>query len=312
MRVLVIGATGQLGSDIVERFIEADDEVFDLPSSVLRLGVTTSVPDVLVKYFIERSIDLVVNCAAYHNLRRCEDEPAAALHINANAVADIALACARTGRLFMHISTDYVFGGRETHWPGLDESVAPAPVNVYGASKLQGEAMARAVLGDRLMVVRVSGLFGKTPPSGKPGNFVDMVVKKVLAGEQLRVIDDQIVTPTYTWTAAQYIQRLAHVHAAKRSLPIVHVSGGRKMSWYQFAELIWSRIVENPDKAIRVISTGTPVRGDEGYEGFERPHYSALSRSLMWAIMREAGIAPPEFTTDLEHYLAMKGVLRQR
>jgi len=181
--VVVVGATGQLGSDVAEAF--AGHEVTRLAHEDFELGD----PDA-IRTTIERLRPaIVVNTAAFHNVPRCETEPEKAFALNAIAPRRLARACSDVGARLVHVSTDYVFDGAKQ--APYVETDRPNPLNVYAVSKLAGEY---AVLNDggNHQVVRSSGLYGVRPCRAKGGNFIDTMFRLAREKPEVRVVDDEV------------------------------------------------------------------------------------------------------------------------
>jgi dTDP-4-dehydrorhamnose reductase len=252
MRVLVTGAAGQLGSDLVELLGERAR-----PYDHRSLDVCDE--DAIARAFAASRPDAVVNCAAYNNVDLAEREAKRAFAINAHAVRLLA----RRGVPLVHISTNYVFDGRRDEPYG--EQDLPAPRSVYAASKLAGEHMALAY-GTRPLVVRTAALYGIAGNASKGGNFAERILARARSGEPLRVVADQLVQPTYTPDLAAAI--LAAVRAGAEG--IVHLTASGACSWYEFARAI----VGHAGLDVPVEPTATAVGG----EGAERPRNGLLAR----------------------------------
>ena len=139
--------------------------------------------------------DVVVNCAAYNFVDKAESEPDAAFAVNAWGVRDLARVCRDLDCVLVHFSTDYVFGLDSGRARPYAETDAPGPVSVYGLSKLAGEYLVRALC-PRHFVIRTCGLYGVWGSGGKGGNFVETMLRVAGQGKPLRVVDDQICTPS--------------------------------------------------------------------------------------------------------------------
>lgn len=224
MRVAVLGAGGQLGTDLL-RMMGAEWDLIGLPHSVVDVRQQDAVHEILAV----RRPDVVINAAAFVRVDECEDQVETAMATNAAGALHVARACRALGAIVVHVSTDYVFDGRKSA-PYTEED-APAPINVYGLSKWAGECAVRAYLPEHY-VVRVAGLFGAAGSSGKGGNFIETVVRKASAAEPLRIVDDQRMSPTYTRDAATVIAQIVD-----RRLPFgtYHVANGGECTWYEFA-----------------------------------------------------------------------------
>ncbi len=159
----------------------------------------------------------IVNTAAMHQVEKCEADPARAFAVNALGVRHLALAARALGARLVHVSTDYVFDGAKTA-PYL-ESDCPLPLNAYGNSKLAGELFVRS-LAEKHYVIRVSGLYGKNPCLEKGGlNFVDLMLKLARERKEVRVVDDEVLTPTATVDVARQILHMLERGRRRRPLP---------------------------------------------------------------------------------------------
>jgi dTDP-4-dehydrorhamnose reductase len=185
VRVLITGAGGQLGSDLRRLLPEA------LALDRQQLSVTDrgAVEEAV------RGCEAVINCAAYNAVDAAELDPRPALAVNAEGAANVALACRKAGARLIHLSTNYVFDGSGDR--PFSERDRPRPLGTYARSKLEGERRVLEILPEAL-VVRSAGLFGVVGSAVKGGSFPERVVRRALAGEQLRVVADQRLNPTYT------------------------------------------------------------------------------------------------------------------
>jgi dTDP-4-dehydrorhamnose reductase len=224
-RVAVIGASGQLGADIVRVLSQCGDYgVSPLTHEDLEVSDAARVDDVLRR--LEPHI--VINCAAFHRVDECQDRADEAMRVNAVGAWNVARACAALRALAVYISTDYVFGACG-HAP-YGEDDRPGPVNVYGISKLAGEQLV-ASAAPRWLVVRVASLFGLNPARAKPSGFVDVVLTRARRGEPLRVVHDIRMSPTFTADAARALEQLV----ADGNEGVVHVTNAGSCTWYEFA-----------------------------------------------------------------------------
>ena len=172
MKVVVLGPNGQLGSDIFAANARNGGGI-DI-EGVGRDALDVTDLDRIEGVLGPMSFDALVNCTSYHKTDEVEKNASLAFTINAHAVQRMATVCAGKGARFVHISTDYVFSGDATE-PYVEED-RPGPLNVYGASKLMGEELARNAHDDTL-VLRVASLFGVAGASGKGGNFVETMIR---------------------------------------------------------------------------------------------------------------------------------------
>jgi dTDP-4-dehydrorhamnose reductase len=229
MRVAVIGANGQLGSDVIEVFRERGDEVFPLTHSDLELANLDSVWAGMKPF----SPDVVVNTAAMHHVELCEQQPEKAFAVNAIGARHLAAVTKDIGAALIHVSTDYVFDGAKGQ-PYVEED-APLPLNVYGNSKLSGEQFVRS-LNEKHFVLRVSAIYGKQPCRAKGGrNFVELMLKLGRERGMVRVVDSEVVSPTPTAQIADQIYELSRCDA----YGLYHGTAEGSCSWYGFAREIF-------------------------------------------------------------------------
>jgi dTDP-4-dehydrorhamnose reductase len=264
-RYVIIGATGQLGSDLVRTF-DRPGELIPLGSRDLDILDAAGVRSALADLRPTR----VVNAAAYNLVDRAEDERQRAFALNAEAVGSLAAGCQALGAAFVHFSTDYVFDGRKGT-PYL-ESDTPGPLSAYGESKLAGEKLALERC-ERTVIFRVSGLFGIATSSGKGGtNFVETMLRLAREGKPLRVVADQVLGPSYTLDLARKVwavlPRVAH--------PIYHLTSAGQTSWYDFARRALG--------LAGVTAEITPVTAAEFGARARRPAYSVLAHAHLAAL----------------------------
>jgi dTDP-4-dehydrorhamnose reductase len=263
-RVLVLGATGQLGSDVVDAFAAAGHETVGLGHA----DVDVTEAEAVMAAVTNAAADLVVNTTAFHDLKRCEEEPALAYAVNATGARAVARAAEAHGAALIHISTDYVFDGRAQR--PYTETDLPGPLNVYGASKLAGEAL---VLADcsRAFVVRTSGLYGPRPCRAKGGlNFPSLMLKLARERGALSVVTDQVVGPTYTPDLARQLVALS----ATDGYGVVHATGVGEVSWHAFA-VETLRLAGLADVPVE------PTTSEVGGGGIKRPAYSILAHTRL-------------------------------
>lgn len=280
-KVVILGGNGMLGSDLAKAGEAAglDVGVLDLPQ--LDIRDFNNVREVLPQ------ADWAVNCAAFTRVDDAEAQRHAAFAVNGEGAHSVARVCARRAIKLLHVSTDYVFDGRKGR-PYL-ETDRPDPLGVYGASKLAGEKAVRAE-GGHFLIVRTQSLFGARGP-----NFVRAIVKKLREstdGAPLRVVNDQISSPTYTRHLADALVRL--IRLDKQG--IVHCVASGECSWYDFAQAIVERV--RPGYEVVPITTAELARPAP------RPAYSVLDTSLYnsWA-----GHPMPSWQDGLDAYLKEEG-----
>ena len=288
MKVLLIGANGQLGWDLAKALGAAGHQIVPSRHSELDVRNAAEVEKVLDSV----RPDAVVNTAAFHKVEECERNAARAFEVNATAPMNLARICSRLGAVFVHFSTDYVFDGAKSE--PYKETDLPAPLNVYGVSKLAGEHLIAAVA-ERYFVVRTCGLYGVRGSSGKGGNFVETMLRKARAGEAIRVVNDQVLTPTFTEDLAAAVSRLIGM----QHYGLYHASCEGACSWYDFARAIFELDGIHADLSpVPTSATASPVR---------RPPYSVMDKQRL----RSLGIEMPPWKESLARYLQARAVKRE-
>ena len=291
MRVVILGAAGQLGSDLRRLLPVAAggpaDEVIGLAHADLDVTDDGAVRATLGRL----QPQAVINTTAYHRVDECEGEATRAFAVNAVAVRRLAETCRELGAKLVHVSTDYVFGGRARS-PRV-ETDRPDPQSVYATSKLAGEHLVRGA-GGRHFVIRTCGLYGLAGASGKGGNFVETMLRLAREGRPIRVVADQVCTPTSTAELARVIGRLLPTEA----YGLYHVTNDGQCSWYEFAERIFTLVDLRPDLA----PTTTAAFGARA----PRPAYSVLRNARLQALGLDDLSPWPDALRD---YLRAKGHL---
>ena len=284
MKILLIGATGQLGGDLLRN--NPGHDVVAPGRDVLDLAR----PKEAVAMVSQLRPDVVINCAAFHNVPRCEEDPAQAFLINCAAVRDLAAACAKTGAWLVNFSSDYVFGGeRGTPWR---EDDLPAPVQIYGISRLAGEHAALAAAPERAVIIRTCGLYGLAGARSKGGNFVDGRVADARAGRRIEMACEQIVTPTSTDDLSRAV--FALISHSELAAGVHHLVNEGACSWYEFTcEIV--RLVGSHAEVVPV------DRGGRTGE-MRRPMYSVLANTRARAL----GVTLRPWKHALADYLRMK------
>jgi dTDP-4-dehydrorhamnose reductase len=263
MKVAVIGANGQLGTEIVAAFAARGDAVKALDHADVEISSLTSVESSL------RSLrpDVVINTAAYHHVDKCEADPALAFAVNSLGARNVAQVTDSLAAKLVHISTDYVFDGGKRA-PYTEQDLA-APLNAYGNSKLSGEYFVRSS-NPRHFVVRTSAIYGPNPCRAKGGlNFVELMLKLSREREEVRVVDDEFVSPT----TAREIARQLVVLSGTTEYGVYHATAESSCSWYEFARAIFDL-------------TGAKVRLERARPGdfsakVPRPKYSVLENAAL-------------------------------
>jgi dTDP-4-dehydrorhamnose reductase len=273
-RWLVTGAAGMLGRDLTsllakrrEEFTAAGRADLDITDAAATLAAVAAVKP-----------DVVVNCAAWTAVDAAEEHEAAALAVNGAGAANLAAACAATGALLVHPSTDYVFDGQASE--PYPEDAATAPAGAYGRTKLAGEQAIRAALPDSSYIVRTAWLYGA---HGK--NFVKTMLRLAGNGTEPGVVADQHGQPTWTADVAEQVYALV-VSAAPAG--IYHATSSGQTSWYGFAAEIFDLYQQQTNDAERKPMSPRPIATSDYPTPAKRPAYSVLGHAA-WAA---AGIAP--------------------
>jgi dTDP-4-dehydrorhamnose reductase len=286
MIVAVLGANGQLGSDILRAATGLGIETVPLCRKDLDVCELRAIPEVLER----EQFDVLINCTGYHKTDEVETHATEAFRINAHAAGALARACKVRGAGFVQVSTDYVFdGGRRQPYVEEDEA---SPLNVYGASKLLGEKLAQREHRDGTIIVRVASLFGVAGSSGKGGNFVETILKKGKETGELRVVNDVSMSPTSTADAAKIILGLLLKNGGNG---IYHVVNTGTATWFEFAR----QIIEEAGVAANV----TPVTSEEYPTAAVRPAHTVLDNRKASQFTGEI----PHWKDALREYLMQKG-----
>jgi dTDP-4-dehydrorhamnose reductase len=282
MKLLLIGATGQLGGDLIRN--NPGHEIVAPARDRLDLAR----PGEATREIAEIEPDVVVNCAAFHNVPKCEEEPGQAFLVNCIAVRELARACASCGTRFVTFSTDYVFDGSTTQpWREDDR---PGPLQMYGISRLAGEHAALSSA-PRAVVIRTCGLYGRAGARSKGGNFVDGRVADARAGKHIEMACEQIVAPTSTDDLSRAVYALLeHEQAAG----VFHLVNEGECSWYEFT----CEIVRLVGATAEVV----PVDRGGRSGAMRRPLYSALANTRARAL----GVVLRPWRAALREYLRAK------
>ncbi len=292
MKILIIGRTGQLGSMLVKDATASGHEVLAPCKDELDIMDMESFM-ANVKCFLP---DLIINTAAFHNVPLCEVEITKAFQFNCIAVKNMAEISNRFNSWFMSFSTDYVFDGKIRTL--YTESDAPAPLQIYGLSKLAGE-YASFAYNDKSIILRTCGLYGLQGASSKGGNFVDKIIKESEKNIPLEISSDQTVCPTYTGDLSKAVLQLIE-HKEKKS-GIYHLVNEGYCSWYEFTKEIF-RIMDIKTEVLPVDRKGKT-------EEMKRPLFSALKNEKA----AKLGIILPHWKEALKEYLFIKyGVVSER
>ena len=272
MRVLVSGGSGQLGHEVARVFAGLGHEVY----APTRVQMDLGKPDEAASEARACAADWVINCAAYTQVDKAESEPESAFTVNRDSPAALARAVADYGGRLLQVSTDFVFDGKKT--TPYTEDDRPNPLGVYGQSKLEGElAVLDALPG--ATVLRTAWVYGV---HGQ-GNFVKTMLRVAATGKPLRVVNDQVGSPTWTTDAAAAIRSLV---AGERAGVYHYVNGG-ETSWHGFAAAI---LEDAAALGFDIKTVGVePIPTSEYPTPATRPAYSVLDTNkirdcLDWSI----------------------------
>ena len=278
-RVLLLGGSGQLGRAIRHGWLQAEltspghAQLDICDARAFELALDASRPQI------------VVNCAAFHNVELCEREPERAFAANALALEAMGRACEARGTTFVTFSTDYVFDG--TLGRAYRETDAPHPLNAYAISKRAGELLLER-LQSRAYVVRTCGLYGTVVSPTKGHTFIARALAQARAGEPLRIVRDQTVSPTYAAHLADAVWKILDGNAP---FGVYHLAGEGAVTWYDFAcEALRQAGIDRPVEPISHHDWNSPVR---------RPEYSALEN----AKARALGVDLPGWREGIAAYL---------
>ncbi len=280
MKIAIIGGNGQLGTDLTE-VLSKENEVIPLSHADIEITDSNSIKNVLESL----RPDMLINTAAYHVVPEAEKFPEKAFLVNSAATLYLARACQDAGIRLLHYSTDYVFDG-EKKSPYI-ETDTPNPLNVYANTKLSGEYFALNNC-DKAYVVRVSGIYGKVPSRVKGGNFVSTIIKLANEKPEVRVVNDEILTPTPTKEIAIATNELIQ----KDAFGLYHMSCAGEVSWYEFAKTIWDTLkLQTPLHKASINDFPLVVK---------RPFYSVLDNKKLIA---SGVIALPDWKNGLQQFL---------
>lgn len=278
MKILITGAKGMLGKDLVHILREAGHDVD--ATDIEELDITNAKQ---IKAHIKNSKPhIIVNCAAYTQVDKAEEEQAKALLINGIGAQNIALACRELNIDLCQISTDYVFDGKKK--TGYTPFDSPNPIQVYGQTKLAGEKYVQEIL-KKYYIVRTSWLYGINGP-----NFVKTILRLSQSQKELKVVDDQIGSPTWTATLSHVITKII----SSQQYGIYHASDktDNGISWYEFAREILR--LSGSSSAI------VPIKTSEFPLPAKRPAYSVLDLRVTSLIIQAT---PPHWKKSLSKYM---------
>ncbi len=263
MKVVLIGANGQLGTEIHHVLSGRDLNLVSLTHQDIEITDPENVQEVLAR----QKPDAVINTAAYHNVEQCEYQLQDAFNGNALGAKNLAEAAENHGFYLIHISTDYVFDG-DKKAPYL-ETDTPLPLNAYANTKLAGEYFVQASTSNAV-VLRTCGIYGRVPCRAKGGkNFVELMLQLAQTRDEVRVVENEVLTPTSARAVGHQISALLD----NPVYGISHATAEGYCSWYQFAEAIF-RIMDW-DVNLNVAAP------EEFPSAVNRPEYSVLENQKL-------------------------------
>lgn len=276
MNILVTGANGQLGQEL--RSLPKTDVTYFF-TDIEELDITQVEA---VQHFVsENQINVIINCAAYTNVSKAEEEIDTAELINTQAVANLANVAKNNNAVLIHISTDYVFGGNCINTP-IKEDATTNPLGVYGRTKLMGEEEI-VKSGCKYIIIRTAWLY-----SAYGNNFVKTILRLSKEKESLNVVCDQVGTPTYAGDLALVIKMIAESDFRHKQ-GVYHFSNEGAISWYDFAQAI----VELSESKCEINACSSDDFGDS----VSRPNYSVLDKAK---IKQTLGLSIPNWKDSLK------------
>lgn len=293
MNILVTGANGQLGNEM--RLVARESAHNFIFSDVVEVpGVETMILDItdvgaVCAAVAEHKIDAIVNCAAYTNVDAAETNGELAEKLNAQAPQNLAVAMKETGGLLVHISTDYVFGAEPYNTPCTEEQTG-TPTGIYGLTKLHGEEYIKAS-GCKYVIIRTAWLYSEF---GK--NFCKTMMMLTATKPELKVVFDQVGTPTYALDLAKAIAAVLDDYAGEKPAAgyaksgIYHYSNEGVCSWYDFTKMIAQY---NGTTECNV----QPCHSNEFPSPVKRPSYSVLDKTKIKSVF---GVEVPYWTDSLQ------------
>jgi dTDP-4-dehydrorhamnose reductase len=279
VKTVILGGYGQLGTAL-EKFS---------PETVVALSRKNADLTNFKQLFAKLdsiSPEVLINCAAYNLVDQAEAEPDAAFAMNSDAPARLAEWCESRGIIFVHFSTDYVFGGDPNRDVPYREEDAPLPVSRYGESKLAGERNVLAAC-HQSFVIRTCGLYGPSRSPGK-GNFIKTMLKLAETRDELKIVDDQRCTPTFTEDLAEVTLKLISTPA----FGLYHATNSGSMTWCELAKEVFR---------LRNLSTvAHPITSEQYGAVAQRPAYSVLDCSKLSETIQ---VSLPTWQSAVERYL---------
>ena len=284
-KVTILGASGQLGQAITKQLTE---KKYDLNLVTHDNFEAAADFDKLEQF---KDSDIIINCIAFHDVSRCESEFALSMKINGDFVKQLAGLCEKNKIVLIHFSTDYIFNGQKKE-PYSEDDI-PAPVNVYGVSKLAGEMFVKAYCRKHYLM-RVASLFGHKKDNPEKVNFVEKMINAANEKMPIKVINDQIMSPTYSTDVARAVTALLD---KKADYGLYHATNSGSVSWYDFALAIFQLTGQKADIS--------PISFSEYHADVSRPQYCSMDNSKIIPYY-----AMPPWKEALADYLRVKGYIK--
>lgn len=284
-KVILLGASGQLGQETARQLLKKNYELTRIDHDQFEAATDF---DKLDQF---QDADIIINCIAFHDVNRCETEFTRSMKINGEFVKQLALFCDKHNITLIHISTDYVFDGKKK--TPYTETDLPAPLNAYGVSKLAGEMLVKAYC-RKHYILRVAGLFGVKENDVDTNNFVEKMIRAAHEKQSIKVIEDQIMSPTYTKDIARAMIALIE---QKAEFGLYHGVNSGSVSWYDFALKIFQLTGHKADIS--------PITYNEYHSIARRPQYCSLDNSKIMTYYEM-----PSWTDAMAGYLREKGQIK--
>jgi dTDP-4-dehydrorhamnose reductase len=271
VKIIIIGSNGQLGSEL-SSLLGQKNKLVPLTHQQIEIEKL----DPARKLLAGLNPDIIINTAAYHHVLKCEQNPELSFAVNALGSWNLARIAAELDCKLVHYSTDYVFDGLKKSPYSEDDK--PNPLNVYAVSKLAGENFVQNYC-EKYFILRVSGIYGKVPCRAKGGNFIMTMIKAAAEREVVKVVADEILTPTPVEQIAGHTEDLIHTDA----YGLYHLTCQGQCSWYEFASAIF-----------RILKIKTPLQACQSSEfpaaagaSVQRPLYSVLENKNLQALQMD-------------------------
>jgi dTDP-4-dehydrorhamnose reductase len=285
MKIVIIGSTGQLGTDLM-KVLSKEHQTVGLSHKEIEVSDGNSCQ--IIKNYHP---DVVINTAAFHKTDQCEEESLKTFAVNAIGAKNVAKVSVEVGAITVFISTDYVFDGTKNE--PYTEDDFPNPINTYGISKLAGELYTKQ--NPKHYIIRVASLFGAAGASGKGGNFVETMITKAKGNEPIKVVDDMWMSPTYTKDAAEVIKKIIDLNVP---YGVYHVTNSGYCTWFEFAKEIFKMTDLNPSLK--------PIKTHQLQVIAKRPLFSAMKSTKL----PRYGITMRSWKDALREYLTEKGYIK--